>query len=62
MSRVKRGTTGHARHKKTIDRASGYRGRSKSSFRVAIVIAVTANGPSVPFGSNGSMPAPANTG
>ena len=36
MSRVKRGTTGHARHKKTIDRASGYRGRSKSSFRVAI--------------------------
>jgi large subunit ribosomal protein L20 len=36
MSRVKRGTTGHARHKKIIDRASGYRGRSKSSFRIAI--------------------------
>ncbi|MDA1090267.1 MAG: 50S ribosomal protein L20 [Proteobacteria bacterium] len=36
MSRVTRGTTGHARHKKVIDRASGYRGRSKSSFRVAI--------------------------
>ncbi len=36
MSRVKRGTTGHARHKKIIDRARGYRGRSKSSFRVAI--------------------------
>ncbi len=36
MSRVKRGTTGHARHKKVIDRARGYRGRNKSSFRVAI--------------------------
>ena len=36
MSRVKRGTTGHARHKKIIDRARGYRGRSKSSFRIAI--------------------------
>ena len=36
MSRVKRGVTKHARHKKVIDRAKGYRGRSKSSFRVAI--------------------------
>ena len=36
MSRVKRGTTGHARHKKVLDRARGYRGRNKSSFRVAI--------------------------
>ena len=36
MSRVKRGTTGHARHKKVLDRASGYRGRSNSSFRIAI--------------------------
>ena len=36
MARVKRGVTKHARHKKVIDRAKGYRGRSKSSFRVAI--------------------------
>ena len=36
MSRVKRGVTAHARHKKVLDRASGYRGRNNSSFRVAI--------------------------
>ncbi len=36
MSRVKRGVTTHARHKKVIDRAKGYRGRSKNVFRVAI--------------------------
>lgn len=36
MSRVKRGVTTHARHKKVIDQAKGYRGRSKSCFRVAI--------------------------
>lgn len=36
MARVKRGVTTHARHKKIIDMASGYRGRNKSSFRVAI--------------------------
>ena len=36
MARVKRGTTGHARHKKILDMASGYRGRSNSSFRVAL--------------------------
>jgi len=36
MSRVKRGVTTHARHKKVIDRASGYRGRAKNAFRVAI--------------------------
>ena len=36
MSRVKRGVTTHARHKKIIDRAKGYRGRSSTSFRVAI--------------------------
>lgn len=36
MSRVKRGVTTHARHKKVIDRAKGYRGRSNSSFRIAI--------------------------
>ena len=36
MSRVKRGVTTHARHKKIIKAAKGYRGRSKSNFRVAI--------------------------
>ncbi|MEO5338255.1 MAG: 50S ribosomal protein L20 [Magnetospirillum sp. WYHS-4] len=36
MARVKRGVTAHARHKKVLDRAAGYRGRSHSSFRIAI--------------------------
>ncbi len=36
MSRVKRGVTTHARHKKVIKAAKGYRGRNKSNFRVAI--------------------------
>ena len=36
MSRVKRGVTTHARHRKIIKAAKGSRGRSKSCFRVAI--------------------------
>lgn len=36
MARVKRGVTTHARHKKVLKLAKGYRGRAKSSFRVAI--------------------------
>ena len=36
MSRVKRGVTTHARHKKILDRAKGYRGRAKNCFRVAV--------------------------
>jgi large subunit ribosomal protein L20 len=36
MSRVKRGVTSHARHKKIIAQASGYRGRRKNCFRTAI--------------------------
>ncbi len=36
MARVKRGVTARARHKKTLELAKGYRGRAKSSFRVAI--------------------------
>ena len=36
MARVKRGVTTHARHKKVIARAKGYRGRAKNVFRVAI--------------------------
>jgi large subunit ribosomal protein L20 len=36
MARVKRGVTAHARHKKLLGLAKGYRGRSKNCFRVAI--------------------------
>ncbi len=35
MARVKRGVTAHARHKKVIDLAKGYRGRRKNVYRVA---------------------------
>ena len=36
MARVKRGVTTHARHKKVLEAAKGYRGRASKSFRVAI--------------------------
>ncbi len=36
MAHVKRGTTTHARHKKVLKLAKGYRGRSKNCFRIAI--------------------------
>lgn len=36
MSRVKRGVTTHARHKKLVKQAKGYRGRSKNVYRSAI--------------------------
>lgn len=36
MARVKRGTTSHARHKKILKLASGYRGRANNCYRVAI--------------------------
>jgi large subunit ribosomal protein L20 len=36
MSRVKRGVTKKARHKKILKLAKGYRGRAKNCFRVAI--------------------------
>lgn len=36
MARVKRGVTSHARHKKIIKMARGYRGRNNSSYRVAL--------------------------
>jgi len=35
MPRVKRGVTAHAKHKKVLDKAKGYRGRRKNVFRVA---------------------------
>ena len=36
MARTKRGVTTHARHKKIIGRAKGYRGRGKNVFTVAV--------------------------
>ena len=35
MARVKRGVQAHAKHKKVIDQAKGYRGRRKNVYRVA---------------------------
>jgi large subunit ribosomal protein L20 len=35
MPRVKRGVTAHARHKKILALAKGYRGRRKNVFRIA---------------------------
>ena len=35
MSRVKRGVTAHARHKKVLKAAKGSRGRMKNTFRIA---------------------------
>ena len=36
MARVKRGVTTHARHKKVLKLAKGYRGRSSTNFRIAV--------------------------
>ena len=36
MARVKRGVTRHARHKKVVRFAAGYRGRSKNNYRLAL--------------------------
>ncbi len=36
MARVKRGVTSHARHKKVLKLARGYRGRSSTNFRIAL--------------------------
>jgi large subunit ribosomal protein L20 len=36
MARVKRGVTAHARHKKVLDLAKGYRGRGNTNFRIAL--------------------------
>ncbi len=35
MARIKRGTTTHAKHKRILDQAKGYRGRRKNTIRVA---------------------------
>jgi large subunit ribosomal protein L20 len=36
MARVKRGVTAHARHKKVLDLAKGYRGRNSKVYRIAL--------------------------
>lgn len=36
MARVKRGVTTHARHKKVLKQAKGYRGRAKNNYRIAL--------------------------
>ncbi len=36
MAHVKRGVTTHARHKKVLKLAKGYRGRSKNCYRIAL--------------------------
>jgi large subunit ribosomal protein L20 len=35
MARVKRGVAAHARHKRILEKAKGYRGRRKNTIRVA---------------------------
>jgi large subunit ribosomal protein L20 len=35
MSRVKRGVTAHARHKKVLEQAKGFYGRRKNTIRIA---------------------------
>ena len=36
MARVKRGVTTHARHKKVLSLSKGFRGRSSTSYRIAV--------------------------
>ena len=36
MARVKRGVTAHARHKKVLDLAKGYRARGSKAYRIAL--------------------------
>src|SRR3954452_4837472 len=36
MARVKRGVTAHARHKKVLELAKGYRGRGSKAYRIAL--------------------------
>ena len=36
MARVKRGVTSHAKHKKVLEQAKGFRGRRKNTIRTAL--------------------------
>jgi len=67
MPRVKRGVTAHARHKKILALAKGFRGRRKNVFRIAkqavmkagqyaTATAVPASGCSASSGSRASTP------
>ena len=74
MSRVKRGVTTHARHRKVIKKAKGYYGARKNTHSAPLVRLLrkpanmpiaTAGSKSVisdRFGSSASMPAHANMG
>ena len=50
MARVKRGVTAHARHKKVLKLAKGYRGRAKDAFRYADELVRYVRGRSGPNG------------
>ena len=67
MSRVKRGVTSHARHRKVIKQAKGYYGRRKNTIRIAKQAVEKAgqyayrdrkvrSAPSARCGSSASMP------
>ena len=73
MSRVKRGVTTHARHRKVIKAAKGYYGRRKTPSalpirqwkkpaNMPIATARPASAISAASGSNGSMPPPVKHG
>jgi ribosomal protein L20 len=73
MARVKRGVTGHAKHKKVLKAAKGYYGRRKNTIRVAkqavemrtstpIATASAASARSEHSGSSASMPRCARSG
>ena len=74
MARVKRGVTTKARHKKVLEQAKGYRGRSSTTIRAAmqamekshlstpIATGATASAISARCGSSGSTPRRASTG
>ena len=69
MARIKRGVAAQARHKKVLEKATGYRGRASTSFRMAIEKVekaqqyayrdrAIASAPSARCGSSGSTPPP----
>jgi ribosomal protein L20 len=60
MARVKRGVTAHARHKKVLGLAKGYRGRASTAYRIAT--GATGSATSAACGSSASTPASASTG
>ena len=72
MSRVKRGVTAHAKHKKVLKRAKGFYGRRKNTIRAAKAAVdrsaqyayrdrKNGSAPSAPSGSSASTPPSAST-